>query len=94
MTHFTFTNRYTMTDETGKVIQDQEWNPQGKSQDGWQCPGCEEIFPSHHADEECVCGEEDKPHPLRKPVQIVDCFNCREYVLAHDFIDHIGNCLS
>ena len=91
---FYFTCHYIMKDDTGKVIQDREWNPEEKSQDGWQCPECEEVFPDHYADEECVCGEPDKPCPLRRPVQIVRCFNCDEYILAEGFIEHVSECVN
>jgi hypothetical protein len=89
-----FKNRYVMTDDEGNVIQDREWNPDAKSKDAVQCPGCKSIFTDHWKDEECICGEPGKPSPERVPVQAVDCYNCSEYVLAHEFIDHVGDCLS
>lgn len=91
---YTFTNRYIMTGEDGTVVQDREWNPDAKSDDGVQCPVCKSLFPEHWKDEECVCDEPGREQPKRIAVQIVDCFNCSEYILAEEFIDHLSDCMS
>lgn len=94
MTHFHFENRFIMRDDDGNVIQDHEWNPDTKSRDAVQCPGCKAIFPPCWKDEECMCEEPDKPSPERVPVQAVICYNCSKYILAEDYIDHLGECMS